>query len=150
MSPIHDTSCTCVGKAKMSAVRKDFGGEVGPRPFIICRSQPYLWLHVGSHLSPLVRVPIERLHAHEQVPGVWHVKRASRTWKERGSNRITERQERKQAKQDGQSRHRPGQAPCRGLPAATKTLFDEEQKKLNAHIKKGHSCNPTQEGVCVR
>lgn len=63
-----------------------------PLHHLLLASGPYLWLHVGSHLSPLVRVPIERLHAHEQVPRVWHVKRAGRTWKERGSSGITERQ----------------------------------------------------------
>lgn len=42
---------------------------------------PYLWLHVGSNLGPLVRIPIEWLHAHEQISRVWHVKRTGRTWK---------------------------------------------------------------------
>lgn len=45
------------------------------------RMGPYLWLHVGSNLGPLVRIPIERLHAHEQISRVWHVKRTGRTWK---------------------------------------------------------------------
>lgn len=30
----------------------------------------YLGLYVGPNLAPLVRVPIEGLHTHEQVSGV--------------------------------------------------------------------------------
>lgn len=39
----------------------------------------HLWLHIGSDLCPLVRIPIQILHAHEQVPRVWEVKRTWRT-----------------------------------------------------------------------
>lgn len=54
---------------------------------------PYLWLHVGSNLGPLVRIPIEWLHAHEQISRVWHVKRTGRTWK--GKSEAPESQKEK-------------------------------------------------------
>lgn len=43
----------------------------------------YLWLYIGSDLCPLVRIPIQTLHAQEHVPRVWEVKRTWRTWKGR-------------------------------------------------------------------
>lgn len=41
----------------------------------------YLWLYIGSDLCPLVRIPIQTLHAQEHVPRVWEAKRTWRTWK---------------------------------------------------------------------
>lgn len=74
--------------------------------------EAYLGLYVGPNLTPLVRVPIKGLHTHEQVSGVWHVKRASRTWeqirREKGSGNER-RGEEKRGKKGRRKKKRRGE-----------------------------------------
>ena len=49
-------------------------------------SESYLGLYIGSDLCPLVRVPIQTLHAQEpHVPRVWEAKRPCGTWERKTS-----------------------------------------------------------------